>query len=119
MDQRRRDLLVAGGGMLALGTYAVITGQAGELETNTGVLLAAGGLGAAGAVIEYAWNRTILRVMVAAVGGGIIGVLVSSGAWFEVLGVFFSGILLARGGRYTLERWLSDSSPPAESTPSR
>ncbi len=56
-------------------------------------------------------------MILAAVGGGILGILVSSGAWFEVLGAFFSGILLATGGRYTLERWLPDSS--SKSIPSR
>ncbi|WP_255291402.1 hypothetical protein [Natrinema sp. CBA1119] len=52
----------------------------------------------------------------AAVAGGIIGMLVSAGAWFEVLGAFFLGVLLATGGWYTLERWLSDSA--SESIPS-
>lgn len=117
MDRRRRELLVAGGGILVLGTYAAISGRVGEIETNAGGLLAAAVLGTTGAVTEYAWDSTILGVTWAAVAGGIIGVLVSGGAWFEVLGAFFSGVLLATGGWYTLERWLSDS--PAESIPSR
>lgn len=116
---RRRELLVAGGGLFVLGAYAIATGRAGVIETDTVALLVAAGLGAVGTGLQYTWEYTILRLIVAAVGGGIIGVLGSSGSWFEVLGAFFSGILLAAGGWYTLERWLSDSNSPAESTPAR
>ncbi|WP_229504727.1 hypothetical protein [Natrinema versiforme] len=117
MDQRRRDLLVAGGGMLVLGTYAVITGRAGEIEPNAGVLLVAAGLGTGGAVIEHAWDRTIPTIVVGAVIGGFIGALGTDETWVELLVALFAGGFLGTVGWDVLESWLSDSYP--ESAPAR
>ncbi|WP_222920001.1 hypothetical protein [Natrinema sp. SYSU A 869] len=103
MDKRTTQTIGVLGGILTLGSYAVVTGRAVEITTEPVYLLVTTALGLTGAVIEQMRNSTILGVIWAAVTGGCIAVLVTSGTWFEVLFAFFSGGTLVMIGWHALD----------------